>query len=202
MSAQLLSFPTTTTLGHDGQTAVNAARGRAYRRRLRFRLAVLGLDVGDVVGAAGGWLFDRSMAGWDVTVVAADVSHCAAAHILGAQVLNLQSALRARGKGPRPQAIAVSAELFNTNGQLREGIAETLRDGQIEVSVWGRLWPDEVSDCLAPTEHHLTRAALAFKRSALAATGQSHDPVCAIEVFRTGRVLRCLPNARDLVPAG
>jgi hypothetical protein len=33
---------------------------------------VVAADVIDVVKFAGGWLFDRAMAGWDVTVLDAD----------------------------------------------------------------------------------------------------------------------------------
>ncbi|WP_343575423.1 hypothetical protein [Mycobacterium sp.] len=39
---------------------------------MRYRLDVVAADVADVVTFAGGWLFDRAMAGWDVTVLVAD----------------------------------------------------------------------------------------------------------------------------------
>src|SRR6201999_4509172 len=39
---------------------------------LRYRLDVVAADVADVVKFAGGWLFDRAMAGWDVTVLLVD----------------------------------------------------------------------------------------------------------------------------------
>ena len=34
---------------------------------MRYRLDVVAAGVADVVRFAGGWLFDRAMAGWDVT---------------------------------------------------------------------------------------------------------------------------------------
>ena len=39
---------------------------------MRYRLDVVAADVADVVKFAGGWLFDRAMAGWDVTVLLVD----------------------------------------------------------------------------------------------------------------------------------
>ncbi len=53
-------------------------RARTARRNpladgenLRYRLDVLGVSAVDVVEAAGGWLYDRVMAGWEVTVLLA-----------------------------------------------------------------------------------------------------------------------------------
>ena len=36
---------------------------------MRYRLDVVAANVADVVKFAGGWLVDRVMAGWDVTVL-------------------------------------------------------------------------------------------------------------------------------------
>jgi hypothetical protein len=43
----------------------------AKSRLLRYQLYVIAADVADVLQSVGGWLFDRSMAGWDVNVLLA-----------------------------------------------------------------------------------------------------------------------------------
>jgi len=50
---------------------------------MRYRLDVVAADVVDVVKFAGGWLFDRAMAGWDVTVLVADHPNDRPLQILG-----------------------------------------------------------------------------------------------------------------------
>jgi hypothetical protein len=46
---------------------------------VRYRLDVVAATVADAVAAAGGWMFDRVMAGWDVRVMLADAGYgCAA----------------------------------------------------------------------------------------------------------------------------
>lgn len=46
-----------------------AGRSRVAQGGLgKYQLDVTALDVADAARAAGGWLFDRAMAGWDVTV--------------------------------------------------------------------------------------------------------------------------------------
>ena len=53
---------------------------------MRPRLTVLAPSVVEVVRSAGGWLFDRAMAGWDVTVITSDHSDSRPLRILGASV--------------------------------------------------------------------------------------------------------------------
>ncbi|MBV9351060.1 MAG: hypothetical protein JOZ23_05930, partial [Mycobacterium sp.] len=60
---------------------------------MRYRLDVVAADVIDVVKFAGGWLFDRAMAGWDVTVLVADHPDDRPLKVLGAQTLDLEFAL-------------------------------------------------------------------------------------------------------------
>ena len=51
---------------------------------MRYRVDVVAADVADVVKFAGGWLFDRAMAGWDVTVLLVDHPDERPLQILGA----------------------------------------------------------------------------------------------------------------------
>jgi len=70
---------------------------------MRYRLDVVAANVIDVVKFAGGWLFDRAMAGWDVTVLVADHVDPRPLQILGAQIIDLEHALESAGQTPRPQ---------------------------------------------------------------------------------------------------
>ena len=50
-------------------------------------------SVADAVQFAGGWLFDHVMAGWDVTVAVSDPKDVRPLRILGANTVDLESAL-------------------------------------------------------------------------------------------------------------
>ena len=86
--------------------ADTVARHREQRRQMTYRLAVLGTSVADVVRCVGGWLFDRAMAGWDVTVLVYDHHDDRPLRILGAATLNLESALATTAPAGGFEAIA------------------------------------------------------------------------------------------------
>ena len=56
-------------------------------------MAALAPSMVDVVRSAGGWLFDRVMAGWDVTVITPDHSDSRPLQILGVRVRDLETTL-------------------------------------------------------------------------------------------------------------
>ncbi|MCV7377727.1 hypothetical protein BST11_03620 [Mycobacterium alsense] len=171
---------------------------------MRYRLDVVAASVVDVVRFAGGWLFDRAMAGWDVTVLLTDEDEpdSRPLQILGARVLDLDHALAAAGSRPRPQALAAAADLLGCDSRVRTGVLRALDQGVTEVTLWGDTWPADL-DSLAPVQHRLSMAASTFKGRALAAarTGVSPGTVGDIETFRSG-LLACPSVAADLVPAG
>ena len=76
---------------------------------MRYRLDVVAADVADVVRAAGGWMYDRVMAGWDVTVLLADGADERPLHILGVETADLESALALWAERPHPQTVAVAS---------------------------------------------------------------------------------------------
>ena len=53
----------------------------------RYRLDVVASSVDDVVVSAGGWLFDRAMAGWEVNLLIAEPSDARPLQILGISTL-------------------------------------------------------------------------------------------------------------------
>ena len=167
---------------------------------MRYRLDVVAATVVDVVRFAGGWLFDRSMAGWDVTVLVADHPDDRPLQIIGAQVLDLEDALAAAQSRPRPQALAAAADLFGCDARVRRGVLQALDHGVTEVTLWGENWPSELDDSVGLVQHQLSVAAQIFKAQALAAAAAPHARIGHVETFRSG--LLAWPSvAADLVPA-
>jgi hypothetical protein len=168
---------------------------------VRYRLDVVAADVADVVRSAGGWLFDRAMAGWDVTVLVADHPDERPLQILGAQILDLEYALATVGHRPPPQTLAVAADVFDCDPRVRAGVLQALDQGATEVTVWGQTWPAELDPHVGLVQHRLSAAAQAFKSHALAAAAVSQSTIEPIETFRS-RVLAGQAIEADLIPAG
>jgi hypothetical protein len=167
---------------------------------VRYRLDVVAADVADVVRFAGGWLFDRSMAGWDVTVLLADHADERPLQILGSRILDLEYALATVGHRPPPQTLAAAADLFDCDSRVRQGVLQALEQGATEVTLWGQTWPVELDSHVSLVEHRLSAAAQAFKAQAFAAAGIAGPSIAAIETFRS-RVMSGPPVEADLVPA-
>jgi hypothetical protein len=178
---------------------------------MRYRLDVVAASVVDVVRFAGGWLFDRAMAGWDVTVLLMDLAdhpNDRPLQILGARVVDLEDALASVDSGaesrPRPQALAAAADLFGCDTRVRQGVLQALDHGATEVTLWGQNWPAELDESVGLVQHRLSSAAQIFKAQALAAAlnggGIPHSSIGHTETFRSG--LLAWPSvAADLVPA-
>lgn len=71
-------------------------------RMTMYQLDVLGVDATDVVRSAGGWLFDRVMAGWDVQVTLTRACDVRPLQILGLRIGECRD---------DPVALAVAGEL-------------------------------------------------------------------------------------------
>ena len=92
--------------------SVGPARARASTV-LRHEMTVVASGVADVVASAGGWLYDRRMAGWKVNVLVADRAGERALRILGADVLDLSGDLEAITDDPdRAATLAVAADVY------------------------------------------------------------------------------------------
>lgn len=170
---------------------------------MRYRLDVVAPDVVDVVRFAGGWLFDRVMAGWDVTVLVAEHPDDRPLQILGAQVIDLEDALASVESRPRPATLAAAADLFGCDSRVRRGVLRALDQGVTEVTLWGETWPAELDDSVGLVQHQLSAAARAFKALALsaAAVKKTEDiRVDLTETFRSG-LMACPSVAADLIPA-
>lgn len=162
---------------------------RADAACLRYRLEAVAASAVDVVQAAGGWLYDRAMAGWEVTVLLPDGTHFEDSRplrILGVRVLNLESEFEATGA--TAQGLAVSAAVFAGNPHIRAKVRKALDDRSTEVALWGEGWPLGVNGTLTRTHHELSGAARMFKRQALMAAGIPCDSADPTETLLTGAV--------------
>jgi hypothetical protein len=167
---------------------------------VRYRLDVVAADVADVVKFAGGWLFDRAMAGWDVAVLVADHPDERPLQILGVEIVDLEYALATAGDRPAPQTLAAAADLFGCDSRVRQGVVQALDQGATEVTLWGETWPAELDDSVGLVEHRLSAAAQAFKAQALAAAAMPQASIGLVETFRS-RVMAFPSVEADLIPA-
>ena len=106
-----------------------AARSRQRTpRHARYQLDVVGAHVADVVDSAGGWLFDRVMAGWDVRVAVANPGDLAALQILGVQTVGLGAVF---GVGANaPTALAVAGAVCSTDDRVCDALAASVRSAR------------------------------------------------------------------------
>ncbi|MFB4309726.1 hypothetical protein [Actinomadura sp. GTD37] len=144
----------------------------------------------EVVRFTGGWLFDQGMAGWDVTVLRADNADPRPLRILGARVASLEPVLASPVRGPRSQAVAVHADLYDSDPRVRRMVRGAVDEDLGEVRVWGGPRAVEPGDGSGSVRYRLSVAARAFKAQALAAVAVPDVAEGAVEVFRGVELLR------------
>jgi hypothetical protein len=166
---------------------------------IRYRLDVVALSVFEVVTHAGGWLFDRVMAGWDVTVCIADHADVRPLQIIGTRTLDLDYSFGSLDHRPRPQALAVATDMFGSDLRARQRVLKALDHRLTEVTLWGELRSAELEARTDSVQHRLSDAARVFKAQALAAAATPKASVGCTETFRS-RLISC-PSVADLVPA-
>jgi hypothetical protein len=144
------------------------------------------------VGRAGGWLFDQVMAGWDVTVVTADMCDERPLRILGVRGCHLDQALSAPVAGPCLEAVALSTDLYVGDDRVRGLVHRAAEANDADIRAWGEAWPEDFDDSASPVSHELSLAARAFKAHALRAAGIGREASAAPghEVFRRGEIRR------------
>jgi hypothetical protein len=97
---------------------VPAPGGRAGAAPLnRYHLTVLAADLADLVEGAGGYVFDRARAGWDVSVRIPACRDLRPLVILGATPM--PDAADVLAGVPRDGALAVSAKLLRDDPRVR-----------------------------------------------------------------------------------
>jgi hypothetical protein len=144
----------------------------------------------DAVKFAGGWVYDRAMAGWDVTVLIGADEDVRPLEILGAEVRDLETVLASWHERPLPQTVAVAADLFDSDARVHQHVLNALEQGATEVTLWGERLLSELGDSVDSVEHHLSTAARVFKAQALAAVNDSEAAAVGhTETFRCGMIV-------------
>jgi hypothetical protein len=169
-------------------------------RVVRYQLIVIARSAADVVQFAGGWLFDRRMAGWDVDVLVPDQDASRSLQILGARSFDLHAGLSSVVRGPeRAAALAVAADLLAIDERIHEEVLDAVRSGLTEVALWGASRPAKIGGRVDSTQYRLSAAARVYKGHALAAAG-----LADLEVGHTERLFRggYRPVDSDLMPVG
>jgi hypothetical protein len=161
---------------------------------------VIAPDLAAAVRCAGGWLFDRVMAGWDVSVLSSDDTNPRPLRILGARSLDVDKASRVPPGRPWPQALAVDARLYAANERVQEMVREALRSGTTEVRLWDETAGPTPARPGAPVQYRRSLAARAFKAQAMAAADLPFDALAMTELFHTGQPGRP-PRTPDRAPA-
>jgi hypothetical protein len=172
--------------------------GGATATRLEYRLDVLGIDAADLVRFAGGWMFDRAMAGWRVHAWLLDADELRPLHVLGVQGHRLQPAVCAIDDGITG-GLGVSASLVESDRGIRDEVRNVLTSGRTEVVLWGGRWPDQLGGRAEPVRYRLSAAAQTFKRHALLAADCPQIRVEADEPLVCGGYR---PVDSDLITAG
>ncbi len=172
---------------------------------LRYRLDVVATSAVDVVQSAGGWLYDRMMAGWEVTVLLPDGLDTRPLRILGVRASDLQAELApdfaSVGMGTTSQSLAVSAEAFRSDARVRDRVLDALGRPSTEVALWGDGWPLRINREMTRAQHVLSAGARVFKGYALAAAGISCDAVDPTETLLCD-LSACLPVDSGLIRLG
>jgi hypothetical protein len=153
----------------------------AKSRLLRYQVNVIATDVADVVQSVGGWLFDRSMAGWDVNVLLANHNDTRPLRILGVRTFELHPTLLSIGSGAeRAVGIAIAADLLGTDECIDAEIRDALQSGEVEVTLWGE---SRFGERATAVQYRLSAAARIFKDCALAAAMLTDVSVAPVETL-------------------
>ena len=186
----------------DDIDGVAARRGVGVRKSstklLSYELAVIGLDVADVVRSAGGWMCDRVRAGWRVNVLVPAGSDVRPLRILGVDALKLETDYESV-RTSSPVALAVSPTVVAADDRVRRDVRKALLRGVTEVTFWGEPIPIDVDSSIDHVEHRLSGVARAFKTQALIALSISDCQAAPTEVFQ-GAAMWYPPNSSDLTP--
>lgn len=162
---------------------------------INYRLDVVASDVADVVSGAGGWLYDRRAAGWEVNVFVPQIADPRPLRILGARTWAVSDFVSRRCAS---HGLAVSAAVFTGEPRVRERVQAALDSVAADVALWGDGWPLPVQRTVQHAQYRLSAAAQLFKGHALTAAGVAHH-ASATEAFLCD-LGPCLPVEPDLVP--
>lgn len=141
-------------------------------RALRYRIEAMTLNTVDVVANLGGLLFDRRGLGWDTMVLLNDCINVRPLQIIGADSVDLQSALGVPQQ-PQPTTLATSAALYRSDPRVRARVDAAIDRRSTEVLLWGDTDSIGTTPHMIAVEHHISQAAATFKAHALGAASDA-----------------------------
>lgn len=150
-------------MGHQGRKRLSVISST------RYQLCFVAHDVGELVDLAGGWVCDRTLAGWDVSVALSEPRDLRPLQILGVTTLITHQRFASINDGGATTSIAVAPGIFENNDHVRGAVLQALDQPATEVTFWGPSIPSDLHGQLARRQHRLSGAARAFKANALAA---------------------------------
>lgn len=149
----------------------------------RYQLCVVADDVRELVELAGGWMCDRVLAGWDVSVAISEPHDLRPLQILGITTLVTYDQVESVNEGSRTASIAVVPGIFENNEHVRGEVLQAFERRATEVTFCGPAIPDELRGQLERRPYRLSNVARAFKAHALAAAAVPRATVDATEVL-------------------
>ena len=135
----------------------------------RYQLCVVAHDVAELVDLAGGWMCDRALAGWDLSVALPEPYDLRPLQIIGVTTLLSHQRFASINDGDTTTSIAVTPGIVENNDHIRGVVLRALDQPAIEVTFWGPSIPSDLHGQLARRQYRLSGAARAFKAQALAA---------------------------------
>ncbi|MET7773711.1 hypothetical protein [Nocardia sp. NPDC005366] len=171
-----------------GFRSVALWRADAIRRPLRSRLVVIAPSARDAVRRLGGWLFDMTTAGWEVTVAVADHSDIRSLEILGVLVVDLEQMLAMPLHESNIDTLAVATGSYRSDDRVRDGVLECVNRGGVRTMFWGADLPREFDGAAESARHRVSVAGRAFTACALRAAGLAAEVTATTETLWTAQV--------------
>ena len=137
----------------------------------KYQFQVVAGNIADAVRSIGGLIFDRAMAGWEVSVV---VDGDTGADDRPLRILGARVAERLTDPGrvlPRPHLLAVATDVMVKSDAVRRRVLAIGDDNETEVLLWGRHHPTNMNRTFVAVRHQPSAAAHVFKAQALTAGG-------------------------------
>ena len=170
---------------------------------LAYRLVAIAPTAGDIVEAAGGWLFDRAKCGWKVEAFIVDP--ITSADSVSLQILGVEKAAPLSASSlenlHRAAALAICGRTLEGTTMLSKRVHALIQRCASEVVVWGST-PARLLQQSEEVRHvPFSAASRAFKARALMAAGNA--VASSLESSETFRriVPPTLRYRSDLVPA-
>ena len=146
----------------------------------KYQFQVVARNIADAVVSIGGLIFDRAMAGWEVSVVVdGDIDGAVddrPVRILGAHLAKRMPGPNYAAALPRPHMLAVATDVMIKSDAVRRHVLALGNDGETDVLLWGRHHPTNFARTFVAARHQPSAAAHIFKSHALLAGGAQANP--------------------------